>query len=246
MAFLKSPEFLNSTPVLNPGPAQEGTCRALLILYFPIKKADLSTSTHCSHPHGLTPPAKSPLWEPLHLSYFLESAHSVQLWEIHKGFQVVLWAHCPFSLDHTSILANGSKEKRLCALHCKSWGRGSPTFLGHTLFFRLTLNFPISGTSWVTCGKCDLRRQKVGANKVLGMEFGLIAWEGLGFKGKTLLAAHSVFLLLEATWLYAVIIAKGITSNLLLSTETVRETTEYYHHQAITNRVLMWYYINKF
>lgn len=86
----------------------------------------------------------------------------------------------------------------------------------------------------------------MGANKVLGMEFGSIAWEGLGLKVKTLLAVHSVFLLLEATWLYAVIIAKGITSNLLLSAETqLRETTEYYRHQAITNSVLMWYQINK-
>lgn len=110
MAFLKSPEFLNSTPFLNPGPAEGGTCRALLIFYVPIKKADLSTSTRCSHPHRLTPPEKSPLWEPLHPSYSLKSARSVQLWEIHESFQVILWAHCPFSPDHISILANGGRK----------------------------------------------------------------------------------------------------------------------------------------
>lgn len=60
----------------------------------------------------------------------------------------------------------------------------------------------------------------MGANRVLGMEFGLITGEGLGLKVKTLLAVRSVFLLLEATWLYGVIIAKAITPNLLPSAET--------------------------
>lgn len=84
--------------------------------------------------------------------------------------------HC-FSAEHTSILAH--MVKRLHPLHCKSWRRDFSTFLGHT-FVRIYIEPPQIES--IPCEIRDLR--KVGANKVLGMEFGWIVWEGLGLKAK--------------------------------------------------------------
>lgn len=117
----------------------------------------------------------------------------------------------------------GKRRDFTFSLHCKSWGRGSSTFLGHTL---VQIYPEPPHTENILSPMWETRPQEKGKwEQIRCQEWNLagLSERAWAQRQKTLLSLHSVFLLLEATWLYDVIIAEGITPNLPLSAETHQE-----------------------
>lgn len=220
--LLKPPKFLSPAPFPNPGCAEGDIRRALLIFFSPNQEL-FSTSTRCSHPHGQrlqwrAPSRKCYILTVCTFTFSRRNPHRI----------LSLRARHPFSPDHTSILAHTGKEKSLHPLPCTSWWRGSSTFPGHTLFCS---DLHWTSPSWEHpeshVGNEISGAEKAGANKVLGMEFGWIVWEGLGLKVENTSGSTFSF---SSAWGHLALWCDNCRGNysksLTVCRNTVRETTQ--------------------